>query len=123
IDGQRVPLVLQVHGGPASHYIDGFRAGPLSWGPLLAANGYAVLLANPRGSGGRGRAFARANFRDWGGGDYRDLQAGVDHVIDLGVADPERLGICGWSYGGYMSAWTITQTSRFKAAVIGAAIT
>jgi len=121
--GQRAPLIVQVHGGPASHYTDGFRAGSLSWGPLLAANGYAVLLANPRGSGGRGRAFARANFRDWGGGDYRDLLAGVDHVVALGIADPERLGMAGWSYGGYMTAWTITQTQRFKAAVIGAAIT
>jgi dipeptidyl aminopeptidase/acylaminoacyl peptidase len=121
--GQRVPLIVQVHGGPASHYSDNFRGLPLTWAPLLAANGYAVLLPNPRGGGGRGRAFMRANYRDWGGCDYRDIMAGVDHVIALGVADPDRMGVCGWSYGGYMSSWVIGHTRRFKAAVIGAAVT
>ncbi|HMN30145.1 MAG TPA: prolyl oligopeptidase family serine peptidase, partial [Caldilineaceae bacterium] len=73
--------------------------------------------------GGYGKHFRLANRRDWGGGDYLDLQQGVDEVIALGIADPARLGVCGWSYGGFMTSWTITQTARFKAASIGAAVT
>jgi dipeptidyl aminopeptidase/acylaminoacyl peptidase len=84
------------------------------------AAGYAVLLPNPRGSTGRGWQFQRANTHDWMGGDYRDSQLGLDALIERGIADPERLGVGGWSYGGYTTAWTITQTGRFKAAIVGA---
>ncbi|MBL8141712.1 MAG: S9 family peptidase, partial [Acidobacteria bacterium] len=88
-----------------------------------AADGYAVLRVNPRGSSGYGRSFRYANLADWGGGDFRDLMAGVDHVIGLGVADADRLGVMGWSYGGFMTSWIVTQTKRFKAASAGAAVT
>ena len=77
----------------------------------------------PRGSSGYGVEFRRANIKDWGGGDYNDLMTGVDHVVSMGVADPERLGVMGWSYGGYMTSWMITQTKRFKAASAGAPVT
>ena len=122
--GKRSPLLLVVHGGPAGEYKATSIASP---GPypvaVFAAEGYAVLRANPRGSSGYGTKFRQENIGDWGGGDYRDLMAGVDHVIDLGIADPDRLGILGWSYGGFMTAWTITQTDRFKAASVGAGVT
>ena len=90
---------------------------------ILSAHGYAVLRPNPRGSSGYGKKFRYANYKDWGGGDYRDLMAGVDHVVGMGVADQNRLGVMGWSYGGFMTSWVITQTKRFKAASIGAAVT
>jgi dipeptidyl aminopeptidase/acylaminoacyl peptidase len=122
--GQRAPLLLVVHGGPAGVYQENFIAQPSLY-PVaaFAARGYAVLRANPRGSSGYGAGFRCANRKDWGGGDYRDLMAGVDHVIALGVADPEQLGVMGWSYGGFMTSWIITQTHRFKAASVGAAVT
>lgn len=122
--GQRVPLLLVVHGGPAGVYQENFIAQPSLY-PVaaFAARGYAVLRANPRGSSGYGPAFRFANRKDWGGGDYRDLMTGVDHLIALGVADPERLGVMGWSYGGFMTSWILTQTQRFKAASVGAAVT
>ncbi len=122
--GARVPLLLVVHGGPAGVFVNSF-IGTASQYPLaaFAARGYAVLRVNPRGSTGYGKAFRHANLNDWGGGDFRDLMAGVDHVIGLGVADPDRLGVMGWSYGGFMTSWTITQTTRFKAASAGAAVT
>jgi dipeptidyl aminopeptidase/acylaminoacyl peptidase len=122
--GERVPLLLVIHGGPAGVYQEGFIAHPAIY-PIaaFAAQGYAVLRANPRGSSGYGAAFRHANRKDWGGGDYRDLMAGVDHLIALGVADPERLGVMGWSYGGFMTSWIVTQTRRFKAASVGAAVT
>ena len=94
--------------------------GAHNWGQALAARGYAVLLPNPRGSTGRGAAFTRSNRYDFGGGDYEDIMAGVDHLIAEGIADPDRLGVCGWSYGGFMTAWVVGQTDRFKAAVAGA---
>src|SRR3990172_2819371 len=90
---------------------------------VFAARGYAVLRCNPRGSSGYGRDFRYANYEDWGGKDYQDLMAGVDHVIALGVADGDHLGVMGWSYGGYMTSWIITQTKRFKAASVGAGVT
>jgi dipeptidyl aminopeptidase/acylaminoacyl peptidase len=122
--GRRVPLLLDIHGGPAGVYGESFIAGSHLY-PVaaFAARGYAVLRANPRGSGGYGKAFRYANEKDWGGGDYRDLMAGVDHVIAMGVADPDRMGVMGWSYGGFMTSWVITQTNRFKAASTGAAVT
>jgi dipeptidyl aminopeptidase/acylaminoacyl peptidase len=122
--GQRVPFILNVHGGPAGvfqqTYIGGRGVYPLA---TMASRGYAILRANPRGSSGYGVEFRRANLKDWGFGDYQDLMAGVDKVIEMGVADPERLGVMGWSYGGFMTSWIVTQTNRFKAASAGAPVT
>ena len=122
--GRKYPLILTIHGGPAGVFSESFigRSGiyPLA---TFASRGYAVLRPNPRGSGGYGVKFRFANVGDWGGRDFEDGQAGVDHVIAMGVADPERMAVMGWSYGGFMTSWTITQTQRFKAAVVGAAVT
>ena len=85
-------------------------------------NGYAVLRPNPRGSTGYGKDFRYANFKDWGFGDYEDIMSGVDEVIDMGVADPKRLAVMGWSYGGYMTSFVVTRTDRFKAASMGAGL-
>jgi dipeptidyl aminopeptidase/acylaminoacyl peptidase len=118
---KRYPLLVSVHGGPANAWSQFFIGLQSFYGPIaaFAANGYAILRCNVRGSTGYGKAFRRANYRDWGGKDVQDLLSGVDHVINLGVADPQRMGIVGWSYGGYLTAATITQTARFSAAVIG----
>jgi dipeptidyl aminopeptidase/acylaminoacyl peptidase len=122
--GSRVPLVVIVHGGPTGVFTQSFVGMPNPYPiPVFAARGYAVLRCNVRGSSGYGRKFRYANYQDWGGGDYRDIMSGVDHVISMGVADPDRLGIMGWSYGGYMTSWVITQTKRFKAASVGAGVT
>ena len=119
--GGKLPLVLLVHGGPASNFSAGYRW-ETAWAQLLAAHGYQVLMVNPRGSNGYSEAFVKANRGDWGGGDYRDLIAVLDAVVARGETDPERLAIGGWSYGGEMAAWAITQTHRFKAAVFGAGV-
>ncbi len=121
--GTRVPLLLQIHGGPAGAFSQQYLARPTLYPTAaFAARGFAVLQPNPRGSIGYGAKFQDQNYRDWGGADYRDLMAGVDHLVKQGVADPERLGIMGWSYGGYLTGWTITQTDRFKAASLGAGV-
>jgi dipeptidyl aminopeptidase/acylaminoacyl peptidase len=114
--GVRMPLIVLVHGGPAGRWAERFE----SWGQLLVQRGYAVFYPNIRGSVGYGLDFVTANRRDWGGGDFKDVMAGVEYMIAQGIADPERLGIGGWSYGGYMAAWAVTQTDRFKAAASGA---
>ncbi len=121
--GKRYPLILNIHGGPAGAFGETF-IGAAGLYPIatFAAKGWAVLRANPRGSTGYGLAFRSANVDDWGGGDYQDLMAGVDAAIQMGVADPDRLAVMGWSYGGYMTNWVITQTSRFKAAATGAGL-
>lgn len=123
--GQRVPLLLVIHGGPAGVFTQSFLAGSRSVYPLaaFAGRGYAILRVNPRGSSGYGQKFRFANIKDWGGGDYQDLMTGVDRVIQMGVADPDRLGVMGWSYGGFMTSWIVTQTKRFKAASVGAGVT
>ncbi|HKR61202.1 MAG TPA: S9 family peptidase [Pyrinomonadaceae bacterium] len=123
--GKRVPLLLVIHGGPAGVFTQSFLAGSRSVYPLAAfsARGYALLRVNPRGSSGYGQKFRYGNIKDWGGGDYQDLMTGVDRVIQMGVADPERLGVMGWSYGGFMTSWIVTQTKRFKAASVGAGVT
>jgi dipeptidyl aminopeptidase/acylaminoacyl peptidase len=110
-----LPLVVIAHGGPTSAWTYHFT----NWGRAssFAAAGYAVLLPNPRGSSGRGQAFARANVGDLGGRDLDDLLAGVDELTEAGVVDGDRVGITGASYGGYLSAWAITQTDRFAAAI------
>ncbi len=122
--GTKVPLILNVHGGPAGvfqqSYIGGRGSYPIA---TFASRGYAVLRPNPRGSSGYGTEFRRANMKDWGGMDYQDLMTGVDKVIAMGVADPNRLGVMGWSYGGYMTSTIITKTKRFKAASAGAPVT
>jgi dipeptidyl aminopeptidase/acylaminoacyl peptidase len=123
-NGQRLPLIADVHGGPSSAWGATFHATWHDWGQLLAAEGYAVLLPNPRGSTGKGRDFTAANHDDLGGMDFEDVMAGIDYlVIERGIADPERLGIAGWSYGGFLAAWAVAQSDRFKAAVCGAAVT
>ncbi len=121
--GQRVPLLVVAHGGPTGAHMNNFRVGGLEGGQALAGQGWAVLYPNVRGSTNYGEAFMRANIPDWGGGDWRDLMTGVDAMITKGIADPDRLALIGWSYGGYMTAWGITQTTRFKAAMVGAGIT
>jgi dipeptidyl aminopeptidase/acylaminoacyl peptidase len=124
VSGTRYPLLLVIHGGPAGVFKLTHVVMPGAYTTaVFASAGYAVLRPNPRGSSGYGTAFRRANEKDWGGGDYRDLMAGVDAVIAMGIADPDRLGVAGWSYGGFMTAWIITQTDRFKAASIGAPVT
>ncbi len=121
--GRPVPTMVAVHGGPAGVWTQAF---PGSWGNaahVWAAKGWAILLPNPRGSVGYGEGFQLANVKDWGGGDYGDIQAGLDTLVARGVADSTRLAQSGWSYGGYMTAWTVTQTTRFKAAMVGAGLT
>ena len=110
---QHWPLVLEIHGGPHGAYGHSF----FHEFQVLAGRGYAVLYANPRGSHAYGDAFVRACVGDWGGKDYQDLMAGVDHALGLGWVDPERLYVTGGSYGGFMTNWIVGQTDRFKAAV------
>lgn len=117
--GSPPPLFVDVHGGPSGSYCDEWSLGYPQW---LATAGYAVLRVNYRGSWGRGSAFANAVIGDMGGQDFQDIQAGIDYVIAQGWADGERLAIGGWSNGGFMAAWAVTQTRRFKAAVMGAGI-
>ena len=121
--GQQYPLLVVAHGGPAAAFTDGYRVGGLEGGQALAGEGWAVFYPNPRGSTNYGNAFLSANVRDWGGGDYRDIMTGVDALIARGIADPDRMAHIGWSYGGYMTAWVVSQTSRFKAAMVGAGLT
>ncbi len=113
---RRYPVVLDVHGGPNGYYGFGFNAVQ----QCLATNGFLVVFANPRGSSSYGRHFTQQVIRDWGGEDYRDLMAVVDAVLERPYADRSRTGIYGYSYGGYMTAWVISQTDRFQAAVCGA---
>lgn len=118
-DGQtRLPTVLIIHGGPHGAYGSSF----MFQAQIQASNGIAVFYTNPRGSQGYGQDFAYAVVGDWGGSDYCDLMLGVDHLVAQGVADGDRLGIMGWSYGGFMTSWAITQTQRFKAAIPGAIV-
>ncbi len=112
-------MVVVVHGGPAGAADADW---PSRWPATLPSQGYFVFLPNPRGSFGFGEAFAEANVKDFGGGDLADILAGVDEVLKVAPVDPRRLGITGWSYGGYMAMWAITQTDRFAAAVAGAGI-
>ena len=121
--GKRYPLITSVHGGPAGAWTENFAAGWGSPGQVAAGQGFAIFYPNPRGSSAYGEKFLRANIRDWGAGDYRDIQTGIDALIARGVADSSRLAQTGWSYGGYMTAWTLTQTNRFKAVVVGAGLT
>lgn len=122
-EGERVPLILNVHGGPAGVFSQGFTGSASAYMlQYFAQEGFAILRPNPRGSTGYGKDFRYANFQDWGYGDFRDLMSGVDHAIEMGVADPDRLLLMGWSYGGYMTSWAVTQTDRFVAASMGAGL-
>ncbi len=117
---RKSPLVVSVHGGPASANKPRWPGWfDLSW---MSAEGAYVLFPNPRGSYGAGEVFAHANVQDFGYGDLRDINAGVDQVIASFPVDPNRIGIAGWSYGGYMTMWAVTQTGRYRAAVAGAGI-
>jgi dipeptidyl aminopeptidase/acylaminoacyl peptidase len=116
---KKYPLVVSVHGGPSSA---NFPSWPQRWNAVLPGSGYFLLLPNPRGSYGGGEAFTQANVNDFGYGDLRDIEAGVDAAVKAAPIDPNRTGIIGWSYGGYMTMWAVTQTTRFKAAVAGAGI-
>jgi dipeptidyl aminopeptidase/acylaminoacyl peptidase len=114
--GTRYPTLLQIHGGPVSQYANSFN---LSW-QILAAQGFVVVAVNPRGSSGRGEEFAKAIFGAWGEKDTDDVLAVVDYAVQQGIADPKRLGVGGWSYGGILTDNVITRDKRFKAAVSGA---
>lgn len=114
--GKRYPVILDVHGGPNGFYGYAFNLTQ----QCFATNGFLVVFANPRGSGSYGRDFTQQVLRDWGGEDFQDLLAVIDEVLRRPYADPDRTGIYGYSYGGYMTSWTIGQTDRFKAAVCGA---
>jgi len=118
--GMPRPMLVIPHGGPHGVSTHVYASGNIR---LFAERGWAVFLPNFRGSGGYGERFLRANRFGFGVGDYQDLMTGVDHLVEAGVADGERLAISGASYGGYMTAWVISQTRRFKAAVVGCAIT
>lgn len=114
----KLPLIALIHGGPTGNWQDSID----TWGQLLVTHGYAIFYPNIRGSLGYGEAFVEMNRGDWGGADFKDVMAGVKDLVDRGIADPARLGIGGWSYGGYMSEWAITQTTEFRAAVSGAGL-
>jgi len=114
--GKKVPTLLRPHGGPVWAYYAEFKPDV----QVFTANGYAVLLPNPRGSSGYGQKFCQAIFADWGNKDYQDDMAFVDYAIEQGIADPDKLGVGGWSYGGISTDFIIGQTSRFKAAISGA---
>ena len=120
---KKYPLAVIIHGGPAGVFSETFTGARSIYNiEYFASNGYAVLRPNPRGSTGYGKDFRFANFKDWGFGDYEDIMSGVDKVIDMGVADPNRLAVMGWSYGGYMTSFVVTRTNRFKAASMGAGL-
>jgi len=121
--GKRYPTLVVAHGGPAGAFVNGFRLGGLEGGQVWAGKGWAVFYPNPRGSSNYGQKTLAANVNDWGGGDYKDIMTGVDALVARGISDPDKLAHIGWSYGGYMTAWVITQTSRFKAAMVGAGLT
>lgn len=123
-EGGRYPLAILPHGGPEGVDLDGWNTNPLYPGQVLAGAGYVVLRPNYRGSGGRGVVFSKGDHRDLGGREMEDILAGIDHLAELGVVDPERVGISGTSYGGYLSAWAATRHSdRFQVAIPFAGLT
>lgn len=122
-EGSSVPLILNVHGGPAGVFLQSFTGGGgIYMIQYFAQNGYAVLRPNPRGSTGYGKEFRYANIMDWGFGDLSDLLSGVDLTVERGIADPDRLFLMGWSYGGFMTSFAVTRTNRFAAASMGAGL-
>jgi dipeptidyl aminopeptidase/acylaminoacyl peptidase len=121
--GRPVKALVQIHGGPYDAWADGWLGSWHNWAQLLAGHGYAVLMPNPRGSDGRGDAYAKGNVGDWGGGDYQDVLDGVDMLEKQGIIDPARVAIAGWSYGGEMSAWAAGHPNHFRTAIMGAGVT
>lgn len=121
-DNGPFPLVTLVHGGPYFRHADEFTLNPVDCGQWLATAGYAVFLPNPRGGSGHGHAFAAMVAGAVGGDEWTDILSGIDLLVAEGVADPERLGISGWSHGGFVAAWATARTDRFKAAIMGAGI-
>jgi dipeptidyl aminopeptidase/acylaminoacyl peptidase len=119
--GKRYPMVVEIHGGPAGVRTASWPTARFDMS-VMAGLGYFVFFPNPRGSYGEGEAFTRANVKDFGHGDLRDVLAGVDAVIKKVPIDNNRIGVTGWSYGGFMTMWAVTQTNRFRAAVAGAGI-
>ncbi len=119
--GTKVPLIVSAHGGPTGAHTNGFKGGT-GPGQSWAARGWAVFYPNPRGSTGYGEKWMRGNIPDWGGGDYRDIMTGVDELIRKGIADSTQMAFEGWSYGGYMTSWVVSQTGRFRAAMMGAGL-
>ncbi len=119
--GKRYPMVVEIHGGPANLRSAAWPNARFDMS-VMAGLGYFVFFPNPRGSYGEGEEFTRANVKDFGGGDLRDILAGVDAVLKKAPVDSDRIGVTGWSYGGFMTMWTVTQTNRFRAAVSGAGI-
>jgi dipeptidyl aminopeptidase/acylaminoacyl peptidase len=120
--GRRYPVLVEPHCGPTGAHSAGFKANWGSPGQFWAGQGWAVLYPNPRGSTNYGEKWMRGNIPDWGGGDYRDIMTGVDALIQRGIADGDKLAVAGWSYGGYMTACIVSQTTRFKAAMMGAGL-
>jgi dipeptidyl aminopeptidase/acylaminoacyl peptidase len=121
--GKKYPIVLQIHGGPAGVFSQTYTGAPSIYvTQYFAQKGFIVLRPNPRGSSGYGKEFRYSNVRDWGFGDYQDLMTGVDYVLAMGIADANKQFVMGWSYGGYMTSWVVTQTDRFKAASMGAGL-
>ena len=114
--GERYPLIVRLHGGPVYQFSHEFM---FDW-RLYAAKGYAVLAVNPHGSSGRGFDFARSIYADWGAKDVKDISAAIDYAVEVGVADPGRIGVGGWSYGGILTNYMIASDKRIKAAVSGA---
>jgi dipeptidyl aminopeptidase/acylaminoacyl peptidase len=121
--GKRYPMAVFVHGGPSGVWTQGFPGTWGNFGHVWAGNGWACFYPNIRGSSAYGEKFLLSNVKDWGGADYQDIQTGIDNLIAKGIADPDKLAQSGWSYGGYMTAWTLTQTNRFKAVMVGAGLT
>lgn len=123
--GHKVPLVVFAHGGPAESELEGFIGNPLGiYSPGVAASlGYATLIVNYRSSLGYGRKFWNSNYKDIGGGEFKDIMSGIDHLISQKIAEPDRLFITGVSYGGFLSAWAVSQTHRFRASVVDAGTT
>jgi len=119
---KRYPMVVEIHGGPAGIRTASWPSSHFDMS-VMAGLGYFVFFPNPRGSYGEGEAFTKANVKDFGHGDLRDILTGVDIVLNKVPVDRARIGVTGWSYGGYMTAWTLTQTNRFKAVVVGAGLT
>jgi dipeptidyl aminopeptidase/acylaminoacyl peptidase len=120
---KRYPVIAQIHGGPSGVWTQSFPGSWGNYGHVWSGQGWISFYPNVRGSSGYGEKFLRANIRDWGGGDFQDIQTGLDHLVKRGIADSSKMAQAGWSYGGYMTAWTLTQTNRFKGLMVGAGLT
>ena len=121
--GSKYPVILQIHGGPAGVFSERFNGRPgIYMTEYFSEKGYVTIKPNPRGSTGYGKEFRYANYKDWGYGDYEDVVSGVDKVIEMGIGDPDKQYVMGWSYGGYLTSFIVTKTNRFKAASMGAGL-